>query len=99
MAGIDVQMDYEGMEAMAKAFEQGAQAMDQAKGRLKQMAGRLNDNGLKGKSGEALADAIQTRAIPALDRLGNKLNEEARDVRSALKDMQDGVSNARGKFA
>jgi citrate lyase beta subunit len=46
-----------------------------------------------------LADACRQQGVPALDKLAGKLTEEARDVRDAVREMQEGVAQSRGKFS
>jgi len=96
---VDVQMDYDAMEDMARAFEQGAQDLSEAASRLKQIAQKLDDGAMLGKTGDAVADACRQRGVPKLEKLGGKLTEEARDIRDAVREMQEGVSQARGKFS
>src|SRR3990172_970759 len=96
---VDVQMDYDAMEDMARAFEQGAQDLSGGASRLTQMPRRLADGPMLGKTGDAVADACRQRGVPKLEKLGGKLTEEARDIRDAVREMQEGVSQARGKFS
>ncbi len=96
---VDEKMNYDAMEDMAKAFEQGAQELSEAASRLKQIAQKLDDGAMLGKAGDALADACRQRGGPNLEKLGGKLTEEARDVRDAVRVMQEAVAQSRGKFS
>ncbi|HKY83889.1 MAG TPA: WXG100 family type VII secretion target [Anaerolineales bacterium] len=92
------QMDFDGMEDQAKAFDQAAEEMSQAASRLKAIAQKLDDGAMLGKAGDALADALRQRGVPALEKLGGKLSEEARDVRDSVREMQEAVNAAKSKF-
>jgi len=92
------QMDFDAMEDQAKACDQAAEDMSQAASRLKAIAQKLDDGAMLGKAGDALADALRQRGVPALEKLGGKLSEEARDVRDSVREMQEAVNAAKSKF-
>ena len=92
------QMDFDAMKEQADVFDQAAEAMTQAASRLKGIAQKLDDGAMLGKAGDALADAFRQRGVPALEKLGGKLTEEARDIRDSVRDMQEAVAASKSKF-
>lgn len=94
----DVQMDYDLMEDMQRAFSDGAQHMEDLVRVLQGIAGRLEDGALLGKGGQALADAVRDRLSSRVSMLGEKLEELSYDVMGALVALRDGDTEAASRF-
>ncbi len=94
----DVQMDYDLMEDMQRAFSDGAQHMEDLVRVLQGMAGRLEDGALLGRGGQALAEAVRDRLSSRVSLLGEKLEELSYDVMGALVALRDGDTEAASRF-
>jgi WXG100 family type VII secretion target len=93
-----IKMDYDLMDDMARAFEQGASQLEDTQKEVESLAATLEDGALLGLSGSAFSDALHTKLAPAIARLENKLTELRADVLSAMRDMQDADSTSRSQF-
>lgn len=90
-----IQMDYAWMQTTAQKFKARG---DQMEGLIKdalRMAAAMDDGVLQGEAGDAFAEAIRQRLVPAMTRLKDKFGELASDVIKAQQEMaeRDGSSS------
>lgn len=94
----DVQMDYDLMEDMARAFRDGSQHLEDLMRAIQDIAGRLDDGVLLGRGGQALSDALRNNLNSRISALADKLQELGMDVYGALVDLRDGDTEAASRF-
>ena len=93
-----IKMDYPKMEAMVSAFHQGSQQLQQTSQQMGSVAKSLEDGALIGKGGMAFVAAINTKLLPAIQRLQEKFDEMARDVEKAMADMKQADTFSQQQF-
>lgn len=94
----DVQMDFDLMEDMARAFKDGADHLEDLIRALQDIANRIDDGALMGRGGQAFADGIRSKLNQRIAQLQDKLQELNLDVYGALVDLRDGDSEAASRF-
>ncbi|MCD4685440.1 MAG: WXG100 family type VII secretion target [Anaerolineae bacterium] len=94
----DVQMDFDLMEDMARAFKEGSAHLEDLIRALQGIASRLDDGALLGRGGQMFSDAIRDKLNQNIARLQDKLNELNLDVYGALIDLRDGDTEAASRF-
>jgi WXG100 family type VII secretion target len=98
MAKPDVRMNYDSMEAMAKEFENAVKQLEDTMNDMKKVASNMQDGALLGMGGDAFVDAIQSKLLPNMQILTEKLGEMNGDILAAVAFTRDGVETSRGKF-
>lgn len=94
----DHQMDFDKMQAMAKQFDNAAKQLEETQSQMKKVAKSLEDGGLKGQAGVAFSDAINSKLLPAVQRLNEKLVEMATDIRQNEAKVREAVGAAAKHF-
>lgn len=95
MADI-IKMDYPLMEAMARAFADGSERLEDTISEMNAVAGMIADGALIGQGGDAFEEAIRGTLIPKIQRLQEKFNELQQDILSAVETMKGTDSSVRG---
>lgn len=98
MAKPDVRMNYDSMEAMAKEFDNAVKQLEESMNEMKNVAKTMEDGALLGMGGDAFVDAINSKLIPNMQILSEKLNEMGGDIRAAVAYTRDGVESSRKRF-
>lgn len=98
MAKPDVRMNYDSMEAMAKEFDNAVKQLEETMNDMKKVASTMQDGALLGMGGDAFVDAIQSKLLPNMQTLTEKLGEMGGDIRAAVAYTRDGVESSRKKF-
>lgn len=97
MADI-IKMDYPKMEAMANSFRQGSQQLQQTAQQMRAVAKNLEDGALIGQGGSAFVEAINTKLLPAIQRMNAKFEELAKDIEKAMQDMKQADAYSQQQF-
>lgn len=92
MADI-IKMNYQSMEQAAGTYKQAAATIEEMIAEVKVIIGLLEDDGLVGRAGSALADGLRGSLSNALHQLGAKYTEVENDIRGAMSDMQSADSD------
>ena|SRR5712692_2003411 len=98
MAQHDVQMSYDVMEQMADSLRSGAQQFEDTHRTVQQIVSMLEGGALLGAAGQKLAETLKTKLSSKLQSGGQRLDELAKDIEGAMRDMQQADSSAAGKF-
>ncbi|MGD2162435.1 MAG: WXG100 family type VII secretion target [Anaerolineales bacterium] len=98
MAKPDVRMNYDSMEAMAKEFDNAVKQLEESMNDMKNAAKTMEDGALLGMGGDAFVDAINSKLIPNMQILSEKMNEMGGDIRAAVAYTRDGVESSRKRF-
>jgi WXG100 family type VII secretion target len=94
----DVRMNYNSMETMERAFNGAHRQVDDSIKEMKNVAKSLEDGALQGGAGDAFRDAINSKLIPRMQAISDKLAELEQDVKGALEATRDGVTSAQSRF-
>lgn len=97
-SGVDVQMNYETMEEMAKAFKNAKSQMEDTMKAMQELAQNMENGWLLGEGGDMFAQALRGRLGPRLKILGEKFGELEGDIRGAVADLRDGDKEAASRF-
>jgi WXG100 family type VII secretion target len=98
MSGIDVRMNYDSMEKMAKAFHQAHQQLDASGKEMEKLAKMMEDGALLGTAGDAFRDAIRSKLNKRIKVLQEKMQELEKDINGAVSATRDGVKTAQSRF-
>jgi WXG100 family type VII secretion target len=93
-----IKMDYGLMEDMAKSFKDSSQQLQEIKSAMQSIAQTMEGGALLGAGGQAFASAIREQLLPAITRLGEKLDQLSADVKGAEDDMKQADSTSKGFF-
>ena len=95
---VDVRMNYDTMEQMAKAFRQAQEQIGTTKDQMDKVVKMIDDGALVGQAGDALKSAIQDKLKKSLKVLEDKMKELDGDIMGAVAATRDGVSSAQSRF-
>jgi uncharacterized protein YukE len=98
MSDNEVQMNYEQVEAMVKALEDAAKKIEGVTSKMTQAAAMI-DEGLVNQKGKQWSDAVRGKVTQNLKTAQELLEEMARDVDGAKRDIQFGDKTGSRKFA
>lgn len=98
MSGIDTRMNYSSMERMQKAFTQAATTLETTARSAKEIARMMQGGALQGMAGDAFVEAINSKLMPRLKVLNEKMTELAGDIGGAISATRDGVKTAQSRF-
>jgi len=96
--GIDVRMNYDTMEKMAKAFDAAARQMEETQKAADGLGKEMEGGALQGEGGTAFKAAIDGPLTKSLNKLRDKMLELSKDINGAVKATRDGVSTAESRF-
>jgi uncharacterized protein YukE len=96
---VDVQMDYDLVEEMARIFNESAEELDEMNGIMQQIADMMEGGALVGEGGAAFQDALRTQMRSALDKLSDKMRELALDCYGAISSLRDGDTESASRFS
>ena len=95
---VDVQMDYDLMEDMARTFRASAQQLDETLMVMTGVAAQMEDGALIGEAGSEFVDALRGKFSPSVQRMRDKMEELEKDLMNAVAIMRDGVDTAASRF-
>ncbi len=93
-----IKLVYETAEDMIHTFQQGSEQLEKTLQTMQGVADSLEGGALLGRGGDAFADAIRSKLVPAIARLDHKFKELAGDVHKAIDYMQQADKTSAGKF-
>lgn len=96
--GIDVRMNYDTMESMAKAFKAASTQLQNSKREMEKLAKSMEDGALQGDAGKRFAEAIRQDLNKAIDQLDAKMQQLEQDINGAVQAKREGVATAKGRF-
>jgi uncharacterized protein YukE len=94
----DVQMNYDTVEEMIKIFQNGAQQLGETMEAMKKVADQMRSGALLGLGGDDFAEALERILAPRIQKMQNKFNEMAGDVKFAMDALKRGDTKAAGRF-
>ena len=94
---VDVRMNYESMEKMAKAFLDAEVQLRDTLLEMQKITRMVEDGALLGAGGDAYLDAMGI-LMPTLKELEGKMLELAQDIKGAVIATRDGVTTAKSRF-
>jgi len=97
-AGIDVKMNYDQMEDMAKAFDYASRQLGDTISKMDKVAKMLEEGALLGAAGEEFVRAIRGPLTKRLTTLRSKMDEMAKDIRHSVSDTRQGVADSKAKY-
>jgi WXG100 family type VII secretion target len=93
-----IKMDYDLMEEMSRTFLEGVEQLANTNREMQNIASMMENGALLGRGGDAFTDAIRQKLCMSLDKLTEKFQELSRDIRDAMKDMQEADKKSAGEF-
>jgi len=84
----EIRLVYASAEDMSKAFNQGAETLQDISQEMQNLANTLDDTALKGTGGAAFVEAIRGKLTPSLAKFIAKFNELDQDVQKAIQAMR-----------
>ncbi len=94
-----IRVNYEDLNEMAQLVDRAAKHLQENTAKLaQQAANEMNEGTLTGDVGEAFASALNGPFTASVNKLGQKLEEVANDIRAAIRDMQAADRDAAGQF-
>ena len=95
---VDVKMKYSSMEKMAKQFAAANKQIEESMRAMKKIVKMLNEGGLQGDGGTEFENAINSKLLPRMKNLSQKMAEMDKDIKQAVQFTRDGVSKAKNRF-
>ena len=95
---VDVKMKYSSMEKMAKQFAAANKQIEESMRAMKKIVKMLNEGGLQGDGGQEFENAINSKLLPRMKNLSQKMAEMDKDIQQAVQFTRDGVSKAKNRF-
>ena len=92
-----IRANYQAMEDMAKQCDAVAQRLAQSANVSQKISGQMQNGSLIGKHGEIYTQALGIFFTKVM-KLSEKYNEEAKDIRAAITDMQRADSSVGNSF-
>jgi uncharacterized protein YukE len=91
-------MDYDQAEEMSRELDMAAEKLQEMIANMQGVAERLEGGALLGRGGDAMVLALRSRFCPAIERLSEKLKEQAEYVRTEMYDMMEAERRISGLF-
>jgi len=93
-----IKLNYPAMQEMAQQCKTASQRLLETVRLAQQISSEMQNGALVGDAGEAFANALTSAFVPAVNKLSQKLEEEAKDIEGAIADMQASDKGAGGLF-
>lgn len=93
-----IKLNYPAMQEMAQQCKTASQKLQETARLAQQIGNEMQNGALVGDAGEAFSQALLTALLPAVNKLGQKFDEIAKDIQAAISDMQAQDKNAGGLF-
>ncbi len=95
---VDVKMNYGSMEKMAKQFAAANKQIEESMRAMKKVVKMLEEGALVGDGGQEFGNVINSKLLPRMKTLSQKMAELDKDIQSAVSFTRDGVSKAKNRF-
>lgn len=93
-----IKLNYPAMREMAAHCRKVAQRLQETAKMSDGIASQMTNGALVGDAGTAFVDALNSGLKPAVIRLSQKFDEVAKDIETAIADMQAEDKEAGGRF-
>lgn len=93
-----IQADYQQLEQVAAKFAQQSQAIAQMLQTVKASMGKLEDGGWIGQGSDAFFNEMNSKVLPATQRLQNALSEANRATKEIAQTVQQADEEASAPF-
>jgi WXG100 family type VII secretion target len=94
-----IKMDFKMMEAMAKAFGDGMQTLEDVLSEVSGIASMLKEGALIGDAGEAFITACREPLSRSISGLRDKFEELQKDINSAVEEMRAAEKSAKERVS
>lgn len=95
---MKIKMDYVLMGDMKREFMKSAEHIEQSLSKIQDMAGLIEDDGLKGQGGKVLVEAMNVTLAKKMQEIHSKFIELAEDIQSAVDSMQEADADTRNEM-
>jgi WXG100 family type VII secretion target len=92
-----IRVNYPALEDMARQCQQASQRLRQTVSLANNIAQQMQNGAMQGEFGETFVQALQVFQTK-VNKLGDKLAEEASDIQQAMNDMRQADQKAGSKF-
>lgn len=92
-----IRVNYAALDDMAKQCQQASQRLRQTVSMANNIAQQMQNGAMQGEFGDTFVQALQVFQTK-VNKLGDKLSEEAGDIRQAMNDMRSADKTAGSKF-
>ena len=93
-----IKLNYPAMREMAAHCKQVAQRLQETIKMGQGIASQMENGALIGDAGQNFTAALREGFVPGVTRLMNKFEEVAKDIETAIADMQSQDGEAGGRF-
>jgi len=97
MGSIDEKMNYGDMDAMISTCNQVASSLGDSMSAIKNMGGKLSE-GFQGGAGDLMQQALNSILLKKMSKMQEKMVEMSKDLKDAMQDTKQGVSNSKSKY-
>ena len=98
MAYDTIRVVYELMDDMSNTFNQSLEQLQDTSQEMSMVANTMTDGALQGMGGDAFVEAIQTKLVPAITKLADKMGELRDDVQAAKTYAQEADQASASQF-
>ncbi len=95
---VDVKMKFSSMEKMEAEFKAAAKQIEDSMREMKKISKSMEEGALKGMGGDAFRDAIDSKLLPRMLSLEEKMIELSSDIDGAVRATREGESTAKSRF-
>ena len=95
---VDVKMKFSSMEKMEAEFKAAAKQIGDSMREMKKISKSMEEGALKGMGGDAFRDAIDSKLLPRMLMLEEKMIELSSDIDGAVRATREGESTAKSRF-
>lgn len=96
--GTDLQIDYEMVEDMIRAFRGLIEQFDVSHGAVQNSVQILQGGGMVSKEGERMISALNDRFMPGIVHSQDRVQEMIDELEATLRLLRDGDNSARSRF-
>ncbi len=91
-------MNYQTMREMIKSFKEAQKQLQDTLQGVKKLAKEMEGGALQGQAGQTFQGALNGPLTKALQKLSEKMGDEANNVEGARAYYEDGVKDAQSRF-
>lgn len=95
---VDIKVKFSSMEKMEAEFKAAAKQIEDSMREMKKISKSMEEGALKGMGGDAFRDAIDSKLLPRMQLLEEKMIELSSDIDGAVRATRDGESTAKSRF-
>ncbi len=95
---VDVKMKFSSMEKMEAEFKAASKQINDSMREMRKISKSMEEGALKGMGGDAFRDAIDSKLLPRMLALEEKMIELSSDIDGAVRATREGESTAKSRF-